>query len=136
MISILLRLPLPFARLGLPLAGLLLLLSNKIPQHPHLLVVMFIEVEAKTVPESYLEEIVIQTLLGNANFDGRILQGVLLVLVLDVTGTCVVLTPFDHFVDDVSDPAFLSTAALILDVGVGHLQFIVHLIRVLDDGLQ
>ena len=65
---------LSFLLLMLALAGGLLLLSHIISQNSHFLVVVLVEVEPEAMAQSYLEKIVVQTLLGNAHLLRRLFQ--------------------------------------------------------------
>lgn len=48
-----------------------LVLSDKVSQHTHLIIVVLIEVEAVPMSKSDLEKVVVQALLGNSyNFGG------------------------------------------------------------------
>lgn len=85
-LSLLCLLVLALPLLLVSLFGRFLLLPHVVPEDAHLLVVVLVEVEAKSVSQSYLKEVVVQTLLGNAYFLGSLFKGVLLVLVGLVTG--------------------------------------------------
>jgi hypothetical protein len=58
-----------------------LTLTHEVPKDSHLVVVVLIEVEPVAMAEPDLEEVVIQTLLGDLDFSGCVLQGVLDLLV-------------------------------------------------------
>lgn len=85
-LSLLELLGLALTLLLVSLAGRFLLLPHIVPENTHLFVVVFVEVEAKAIPQSYLKEVVIQALLRNAYFFGSLFEGVLLVLVGLVAG--------------------------------------------------
>lgn len=65
---------LSFSLLLLALARCLLLLPHVIPQNSHFFVVVLVEVEPEAMAQPYLEEIVVQTLLGNAHLLRRLFQ--------------------------------------------------------------
>jgi hypothetical protein len=65
---------------GVALAGHFLLLPDEISEDTYFLIVMFVEVEAVAVAEANLEEIIVETLLGDAYLFGGFLERVLLCL--------------------------------------------------------
>lgn len=95
-----------------------LALPNKIPQNSHLVIVVFVEIEAISMPKTYLKKIVVQTLLAYLHLSGCILQRVSHLLVFLIDDPRVKLAPLDHLIDNVANAPLLSSSALAL---LGHL---------------
>lgn len=85
---------------------------------------MLVEVEPESVAKSDLEEIVIETLLGNANLLGSLLKGVLFGLSGLVGRSRVVLPPLDDLLDNVADPPLFGASALLLALS-RHLRLVI-----------
>ena len=73
---------------------------------------MLVEIEAVSVPESDLEEVIVKTFLGDLDLLGSILKGILNLLVVVVDDPRVIFPPLDNFVNNVADPPLLGPPAL------------------------
>lgn len=73
---------------------------------------MLIEIKLEFMPESDLEEVVVETFLGNLHFLSRLLQwkplafGVAFV----IEWTAIIFPPIKHFVNDMTDSSFLRSS--------------------------
>jgi hypothetical protein len=93
---------------------MLLVLANVVPQHSHLIVLMFIEVKTVTPAKPDLQQIIIKTFLTDANLICSVLEGVSnnwSVFFLLRTG--IVLPPFHNLVNYVTNTTFFGTTTFI-----------------------
>lgn len=78
---------------------LFLFVPHEIPQHSHFIVVVFIEIEPVLMSEPDLEEVVVQTLLGDVHFLRCLVKRDFWLLGACGGGAFVEVSPFDDLDD-------------------------------------
>lgn len=92
--------------------GTFLLLPDKISKNAYLFIVVFIEIEAISESKSYLEQIIIKTFLRYTYFSCCFLKRILFLHQTFITSTWIVFSPFNHFLDNISNSSLFSTSTL------------------------
>ena len=89
-------------------------LPDEITQHSYLIVVVLVEIEAITMAETDLEEIIVKAFLTDLNLTCGVFEGIPNLLVFFVDHPRIKLAPFDDLIDDMAYASFLSPSALAL----------------------